>query len=71
MKLQFEIFFTSVHLRILEAGSYGAQVLALESLVEFIDEPKALTEVYGNYDCDLDCSNLYLSLVKGEAQRGA
>ncbi|GMI02718.1 hypothetical protein TrLO_g6866 [Triparma laevis f. longispina] len=65
MKLQFEIFFTSVHLRILEAGSYGAQVLALESLVEFIDEPKALTEVYGNYDCDLDCSNLYLSLIKG------
>ncbi|GMH66539.1 hypothetical protein TrST_g737 [Triparma strigata] len=65
MKLQFEIFFTSVHLRILEAGSVGAQVLALESLLEFIDSPKALTEVYGNYDVDLDCSNLYVSLVQG------
>lgn len=51
----------SVHLRVLDGASYGPeqQELALESLLEFTREPALMTDVYINYDCDVQCTNLF------------
>ncbi len=51
----------SVHLRVLDGSSYGPeqQELALESLLEFTREPALMTDLYINYDCDVQCTNLF------------
>eukprot|EP00913_Durusdinium_trenchii_P006788 g6380.t1 len=66
LKVQLEIFFTSVHLKIAGCGtaSYEQRELALESLVEFCREPSLMLELYENYDCDVRCTNLFETLVK-------
>ena len=60
MKLQLEVFLTSVHLRMLTSSSTHGQVwstspeyreLALESLLEFCREPSLMMDLYLNYDC--------------------
>lgn len=50
-----------MHLRVLDGSSYGPeqQELALESLLEFTREPALMTDVYINYDCDVQCTNLF------------
>lgn len=66
LKVQLEIFFTSVHLKIacLDAAAYEQREVALESLLEFCREPELMLEVYENYDCDVHCTNLFETLVK-------
>ncbi|CAJ1415611.1 unnamed protein product [Effrenium voratum] len=66
LKVQLEIFFTSVHLKIAGCGtaSYEQRELALESLLEFCREPALMLELYENYDCDVRCTNLFETLVK-------
>ncbi|CAM9783417.1 unnamed protein product, partial [Laminaria digitata] len=61
LKVQLEVFLTSVHLRVLDGSSYGPeqQELALESLLEFTREPALMIDVYINYDCDVQCTNLF------------
>eukprot|EP00930_Biecheleria_cincta_P087192 TRINITY_DN7643_c0_g3_i1.p1 TRINITY_DN7643_c0_g3~~TRINITY_DN7643_c0_g3_i1.p1 ORF type:complete len:1562 (-),score=332.89 TRINITY_DN7643_c0_g3_i1:103-4788(-) len=66
LKVQLEIFFTSVHLKIAgdNTASYEQRELALESLLEFCREPGLMLELYENYDCDVRCTNLFETLVK-------
>eukprot|EP01082_Thalassiosira_pseudonana_P012873 g11568.t1 g11568 contig6:110020-115493(-) len=71
LKVQLEVFLTSVHLRILsssESPTTHEQVwsssperreLALESLLEFCREPMLMQDLYINYDCDINCTNLF------------
>jgi brefeldin A-resistance guanine nucleotide exchange factor 1 len=63
MKLQLEVFLTSVHLRMLSSSKSPAnhqqvwssspehRELALESLLEFCREPGLMMDLYLNYDC--------------------
>jgi len=66
LKVQLEIFFTSVHLKIagLDSLRYEQRELALESLLEFCREPELMLELYENYDCDVRCTNLFETLTK-------
>ncbi|CAE8689389.1 unnamed protein product [Polarella glacialis] len=66
LKVQLEIFFTSVHLKLagFESGTYEQRELALESLLEFTREPALMLELYENYDCDVRCTNIFEMLVK-------
>jgi len=66
LKVQLEIFFTSVHLKIaaMETASYEQREIALESLLEFCREPELMLELYENYDCDVRCTNLFETLVR-------
>jgi hypothetical protein len=71
LKVQLEVFLTSVHLRILSfsiAPNSNERIwsapperreLALESLLEFCREPMLMADLYMNYDCDINCSNLF------------
>ncbi|CAM9542942.1 unnamed protein product [Chrysoparadoxa australica] len=61
LKVQLEVFLTSVHLRILDGKSHTPeqQELALESLLEFCREPALMLDLYINYDCDVQCTNLF------------
>lgn len=45
----------------LDGASNGPeqQELALESLLEFTREPALMLDVYINYDCDVQCTNLF------------
>eukprot|EP00397_Hematodinium_sp_SG-2012_P000227 GEMP01000227.1.p1 GENE.GEMP01000227.1~~GEMP01000227.1.p1 ORF type:complete len:2191 (-),score=454.71 GEMP01000227.1:1562-8134(-) len=78
LKVQLEVFFTSIHLKIGGAGArgnlahmsnnkvmvYEQRELAMESLLEFCREPELMHELYENYDCDVRCTNLFETLVK-------
>jgi brefeldin A-resistance guanine nucleotide exchange factor 1 len=37
--------------------------LALESLLEFCREPSLMNDIYVNYDCDMQCTNLFDSII--------
>lgn len=93
MKVQLEVFLTSVHLRLLNSSSFASnsvysvgviaggaassgqadstasslslarEELALESLLEFCREPSLMHDLYTNYDCDVQCTNLFDSIV--------
>ena len=63
LKVPLEVFLTSVHLRILEhASSHEEREVALESLLEFCQEPALMRDLYLNYDCDVNCTNLFASI---------
>jgi brefeldin A-resistance guanine nucleotide exchange factor 1 len=63
LKVPLEVFLTSVHLRILEHSSNPEErEVALESLLEFCQEPALMKDLYLNYDCDVQCTNLYASI---------
>lgn len=63
LKVPLEVFLTSVHLRILDKSHNDAsneqREVALESLLEFCQEPALMQDIYLNYDCDVHCSNLF------------
>jgi len=65
LKVPLEVFLTSVHLRILEhSSSPEEREVAIESLLEFCQEPALMKDLYRNYDCDVNCTNLYASICK-------
>ena len=79
MKVQLEVFLTSVHLRLLRrsansslgkdssakliAFNMAREELVLESLLEFCHEPNLMIDLYTNYDCDVTCTNLFHSII--------
>lgn len=79
MKVQLEVFLTSVHMRLIQSStaasnssqsvdarlmSMAKEELALESLLEFVQEPALLQDLYTNYDCDVRCTNLFDSIIQ-------
>ena len=44
--------------------SYELKELLLENLVQFFHLPGMATELYLNYDCDSNCSNIYEDVTK-------
>jgi len=62
MKVQLEVFFNSIHLA--ESSQQEAREMALESLVEFCREPQLMVDIYTNYDCDVQCTNLFEDMCK-------
>lgn len=66
LKVQLEVFLTSVHLRVLlnKKPDERMKELALSSLVEFCNEPALMMDLYYNYDCDVHCSNLFEIVCK-------
>eukprot|EP00937_MAST-01D_sp_MAST-1D-sp2_P002239 g2239.t1 len=74
LKVQLEVFFTSVHLRISSTPistlrSAEQKELALESLLEFCREPALMLDLYVNYDTDVHCTNLFETLLQALAQK--
>lgn len=66
LKVQLEVFLTSVHLYLADSPATPAAVreLALESLLDFTREPGLLADLYANFDCDISCANLFELLVR-------
>ena len=66
LKVQLEVFLTSVHLRLADSPSaaFEQKELALESLLDFCREPALMLDLYTNYDCDVQCTNLFETLCK-------
>ncbi len=64
LKVQLEVFFTSVHLHLADAKTLSPEhkEQALESLLEFCREPMLMLDLYINYDCDVMCTNLFETL---------
>lgn len=74
VKIQLEVFLTSVHLRLLSSSqssiiSLAREELALESLLEFCREPSLIQDIYTNYDCDVQCTNLFDAIISILSQR--
>jgi brefeldin A-resistance guanine nucleotide exchange factor 1 len=76
LKVQLEVFFNTIHLRIpaQETEAYEKKELVLESVVEFCSEPDLMVDLYTNYDEDVEGSDLFkqlgLFLSKGTASGG-
>lgn len=66
LKVQLEVFLTSVHFRIVESAtaSNEKKELALESLLDFCHDPLLVLDLHTNYDCDVNCSNLFEGLSR-------
>lgn len=47
-----------------KSSTYEKQELALECLLEFCSDSEFMNDLYVNYDCDLQCSNLFEQLCK-------
>lgn len=47
----------------LAAIAAAKEELALESLLEFCREPSLMNDIYVNYDCDMQCTNLFDSII--------
>jgi brefeldin A-resistance guanine nucleotide exchange factor 1 len=71
LKVQLEVFFTSIHLRIGDNpnSSFEQRELVLESLVEFCHEPSLIVGLYRNYDCEVASTNLFEDLCKFLSQQ--
>ena len=79
LRVQLEVFFVSIHLRIADSASTSFQQkeLVMESIVEFCKEPSLIVGLYRNYDCQIGNTDLYTDLCKflttvgtGEAASG-
>eukprot|EP00357_Protocruzia_adherens_P036262 CAMPEP_0115010016 /NCGR_PEP_ID=MMETSP0216-20121206/23024_1 /TAXON_ID=223996 /ORGANISM="Protocruzia adherens, Strain Boccale" /LENGTH=567 /DNA_ID=CAMNT_0002378069 /DNA_START=397 /DNA_END=2097 /DNA_ORIENTATION=+ len=65
MKVQLEVFFTSIHLKLNEKPeNYQQSIIGMESILDYCREPTLILEFYTNYDCDVHCANLYEQLCK-------
>ena len=66
LKVQLEVFFVSIHLRIADSASASFQQkeLVMESIVEFCYEPSLIVGLYRNYDSEVGCTDLYTDLCK-------
>jgi hypothetical protein len=77
IKIQLEVFLTSVHFRLLNPASTSMNAsivpakeeLILESLIEFCREPLLMHDLYTNYDCDVQCTNLFDTIITILSQR--
>jgi hypothetical protein len=77
IKIQLEVFLTSVHFRLLNQNTSSLNTsivpakeeLILESLIEFCREPLLMHDLYTNYDCDVQCTNLYDTIITILSQR--
>lgn len=65
MKTEIEVFMSNIFLRVLESpnSSFQQKALVLESLRTLCSDPVLLTQIFLNYDCDLDARNLYKEIV--------
>jgi len=66
IKLQAEVFFNHVYLRLMDQRwmTYEGQEMVLESLVDFCREKTIMSDLYGNYDCDLQRTNVFENICK-------
>merc|ERR1712228_1076484 len=64
IRVQLEVFFISIHLRIAESesSSFEQKELILESIVEFCREPDLIIGLYTNYDCQIGSTHLFEDL---------
>eukprot|EP01119_Soliformovum_irregulare_P025959 TRINITY_DN974_c0_g3_i1.p1 TRINITY_DN974_c0_g3~~TRINITY_DN974_c0_g3_i1.p1 ORF type:complete len:1535 (-),score=517.90 TRINITY_DN974_c0_g3_i1:19-4623(-) len=66
LKLQVELFLNKILTQILEnkKSPYAHQEVALELIVELVNDNSFVTELYVNYDCDIYSSNVFESLCQ-------
>ncbi|KAJ8619343.1 hypothetical protein MRB53_027872 [Persea americana] len=66
LKLQLEVFFSCVILKLLQSqhgASYQQQEVAMEALVHFCRQKSFMAEMYANSDCDITCRNVFKDLA--------
>lgn len=65
MKQEIEVFLSNIFLRVLDSpnSSFSQKALVLESLRSLCRDPALLTQIFLNYDCDLDARNLFKDIV--------
>lgn len=66
LKSEIEVFMSNIFLRVLESpnSSFEQKALVLEALRALCSDPVLLTQIFLNYDCDMDANNLYKDIVQ-------
>mmetsp|Transcript_7972 Transcript_7972/g.29482 ORF Transcript_7972/g.29482 Transcript_7972/m.29482 type:complete len:1752 (-) Transcript_7972:83-5338(-) len=68
LKAEIGVFFPTILLRLLEtvgAATFQQKSIVIRSLQRLCDDEQVLVDLFVNYDCDLDSSNLFERLVNG------
>ncbi|KAG5185747.1 guanine nucleotide exchange factor in Golgi transport N-terminal-domain-containing protein, partial [Tribonema minus] len=70
LKSEVEVFVTRIFLRILESEnrSHEQKMLVLEVFYDLCTDPRALVEIFLNYDCDLYAIDLFKRIVASMAK---
>ncbi|XP_050735041.1 brefeldin A-inhibited guanine nucleotide-exchange protein 1-like isoform X2 [Eriocheir sinensis] len=65
LKVQIEVCFKEIFLNILEAGSSSLQHkwMVIQALTKICADAQSVVDIYVNYDCDLNASNVFERLV--------
>lgn len=65
LKSEIEVFVANIFLKVLESpnSSFEQKAIMLEALRALCSDPGLLTQIFLNYDCDEDASNLYDEIV--------
>lgn len=66
LKSEIEVFMSNIFLRVLDSpnSSFEQKALVLEALRALCSDPVLLTQIFLNYDCDMDANNLYKDIVQ-------
>lgn len=70
LKSEVEVFMKNIFLRVLDSeySSFHQKAIVLESLRSLCEDDVLLTQIFLNYDCDLDSMNLYKDMVMSLAE---
>ena len=70
LKTEFEVFFTSVFLKILESGysSYDQKLHVIEVFHKICQDSTSMLEFFINYDCDLESTDVFRKIIDGYAR---
>jgi brefeldin A-inhibited guanine nucleotide-exchange protein len=70
LKTEFEVFFTSVFLKIVESenSSYGQKLHVIEVFHKICENSTSMLEFFINYDCDMDSTDVFRKIVDGYAR---
>ncbi|CAL1607164.1 unnamed protein product [Knipowitschia caucasica] len=65
LKMQIEVFFREIFLTILETStsSFEHKWMVIQTLTRICADAQCVVDIYVNYDCDLNASNVYERLV--------
>lgn len=65
LKDEIQVFMKNIFLRVLESenSSFSQKAVVLESLRSLCHDPFLLTQIFLNYDCDIDGMNIYKDII--------
>jgi brefeldin A-inhibited guanine nucleotide-exchange protein len=65
LKMQIEVFFKEILIHIIESpsSSFDQKWMVLDALISMCSDPQCIVDIFVNYDCDLQSTNIFERIV--------